>query len=287
LGSSPEPLENYELDLPADGLGFRKIVPAETLYIDPTTGAVAKAKKPEVVKFRDGDRIRPVAPFLEVFAHMDDGVVRPLTLELLGAKRPEDAKVRWSITVGNIKAYRRTGDENDKAIASIEVTDHESHPLLARAANFIAGKTVPLGSVRYIRPTVAFPEIRLRFTPAAGIVYGAKRTRMQVDEYGNRAEHPDPILLRDEQFVYDAAKPKQQWVGWVDKGVATDTNPGAIYAGFVNKDGNQESWGYLDDECDGIVTVRRTVSRSHGERRADSGAAGEGCRDRRRHARRS
>jgi hypothetical protein len=259
LGSSPEPLENYELDLPADGLGFRKIVPAETLYIDPTTGAVAKAKKPEVVKFRDGDRIRPVAPFLEVFAHMDDGVVRPLTLELLGAKRPEDAKVRWSITVGNIKAYRRTGDENDKAIASIEVTDHESHPLLARAANFIAGKTVPLGSVRYIRPTVAFPEIRLRFTPAAGIVYGAKRTRMQVDEYGNRAEHPDPILLRDEQFVYDAAKPKQQWVGWVDKGVATDTNPGAIYAGFVNKDGNQESWGYLDDECDGIVTVTVTL----------------------------
>jgi len=34
-----------------------------------------------------------------------------------------DSWVRWSITVGNIKAYRRTGDENDKAIASIEVTD--------------------------------------------------------------------------------------------------------------------------------------------------------------------
>ena len=36
-------------------------------------------------------------------------------------------------------------------------------------------------------------------------------------------------------------------------------NPGAIYAGFVNKDGNQESWGYLDDECDGIVTVAVTL----------------------------
>jgi hypothetical protein len=259
LGSSPEPLENYELELPADALGFRKIISAETLYVNRTTGAIAEAKKPDVVKFRDGDRIRPVAPFLEVFAHIDDGTVRPLTLELLGAKRAEDAKVCWNITVGNIKAYRRTGDENDKAIASIKVTDHESHLLLAQATNFIKGKTLPLGTVRYIRPTDAFPEIRLRFTPAAGVVYGAKRTRVQLDEYGNRTEHPDPILLRDEQIVYDAANPNQKWVGWVDKGKATDTNPGAIYAGFINKDGNQESWGYLDDECDGTVTVTVTL----------------------------
>src|SRR5580658_6936099 len=82
LGSSPEPLENYELEIPADGLGFRRIVPAETLYVDPATGAVARAATPERIEFRDGDRIRPVAPFLEVFAHMDDGSLKPLTLGL-------------------------------------------------------------------------------------------------------------------------------------------------------------------------------------------------------------
>lgn len=259
LGSSPKPLDNYELQLPQDGLGYRKIIPAETLYVDPKCGAIAEAKTPSSVTFRDGGRIRPVAPFLEVFAHMEDGGMQPLTLDHLGVKRAEDAKVRWSVAVGNLKAFRRTGDPKDKITASLEVTDHKRHALLARGEHFFPGKTLPLGSVQYIRPTDAFPEIRLRFTPAAGIVYGAKRTRIELDNFGNRVEAPDPILIHNSQIVYNPDSPGQQWVGWFDKGLATDTNPGNIYAGFTNAQNNQESWGYLDDECDGIVTVTITV----------------------------
>jgi hypothetical protein len=256
LGGSSEPLENYDLEIPADGIGFRRIVPSETLYVDPDTGAIARAATPAQLKFRDGDKIRPVAPFLEVFAHLDDGSLQPLTLELLGAKGAEDAKVRWRVEVGNIKAFRRTNNPGDRATATIEFVDHEPHALQATAHNFIPGKSLPLGYVRYIRPTEAFPGIRLRFTPAEGLVYGARRTRKTLDDFGNIKEHPDPILTTEDQIIYDPAGP---WVGWTDQDSATVTNPAQIFAGFGNKDGNQESWGYLDDECDGLVTVMVTL----------------------------
>jgi hypothetical protein len=257
LGSWSEPLENYNLEIPPNGLGFRRIVPAETLYVDAATGAIARSATPAEIRFRDGNHIRPVAPFLEVFAHIDDGSLAPLTLDLLGAKRAEDVRIRWRVEVGNIKAYRRTGDPGDMAIATIEFSDHESHALRATAANFLAGKSLPLGHVRYIQPTEAFPQIRLRFTPAAGHVYGAKRTRNTLDEFGNVKEQPDPILNTDDRIVYS---PKGPWVGWTDKDSATVTNPAQIFAGFRNKDGVQESWGYLDDECDGLVTVIATLA---------------------------
>ena len=58
------------------------------------------------------------------------------------------------------------------------------------------------------------------------------------------------------------------WLAWsrfrvvipvFDKTLPTDTNPGAIYAGYTDKNDQQVSWGYLDDECDGIVSVELTV----------------------------
>ena len=66
LGSSPEPLENYDLVV-EDPLGYRTIRPCETLRVDPATGEL-EAYTPDTIRFRDGDKIRPVAPFLEVFA---------------------------------------------------------------------------------------------------------------------------------------------------------------------------------------------------------------------------
>jgi len=257
LGSAAEPLENYELKTPDDGLGFRRIVPANTLYIDDATGGIREEAKPTQVRFRDGDRIRPVAPFLEVFAYLDDGSLAPLSLDVLGAKRAEDIAIRWRVEVGNIKAFRRTGNPDDKALATIEFSDFAPHALRATAVNFLPGKTLPLGHVRYIRPTEAFPEIRMRFSPAKGIVYGAQKTRKAPTDFDPDHRETDPILVSDDQIIYN---PNGPWVGWADKGEATDTNPGQIYAGFTNQAGVQESWGYLDDECDGIVTVYLTLS---------------------------
>jgi hypothetical protein len=250
LGSSPHPLENFRLDADRGELGFRRIIPTQTLYVDEKTGEIAKADVPSNIIFKDGDRIRPVAPFLEVYARTSADKLEPLTIDLLKKNNLSEKDIRWTVEVGNIKAYRRTTDPGDKAIAKVSFSDHLVHRLDAKAGNFLPGKVLPLGSVRYIKPNDVCREIRLRFTPAHGLVYGASVART---ETGGGKTDPDPIVQG--RIIYDGSKKTKSWLGYVDSGAPTDTNPGAIYAGFTNKDGNQESWGYLDDECDGIVTV--------------------------------
>ena len=68
FGSSPDPMDNYEVQLDANDLtGFQKLVPAETLTVDRATGEITESVTPAApVKFRDENgRIRPVAPFFE------------------------------------------------------------------------------------------------------------------------------------------------------------------------------------------------------------------------------
>jgi hypothetical protein len=257
LGSSPHPLENYELELSENGLDFRRIVPASTFYVDAATGEIADARIPDVIRFRDGDHIRPVAPFLEVYARTSDGTFAPLTAGLLQAKGLATTDVRWTVEVGNIKAFRRTGDNGDKAIAKVSFSDHLVHALDATASNFLPGKVLPLGTVRYIKPNTRFPQIRLRFTPAEGLIYGASDQRIEIDENGDQVKREDEIVAG--RVIYDGTNAQHKWLGWVDSGDAATTNPGAIYAGFDDKDGNHVSWGYLDDECDGLVTVELTT----------------------------
>ena len=260
LGSSPTPLENYELRPPADSLGFREIHPAETLVVDDESGAISKAHKPRKIVFRDGDSIRPVAPFFEVFARIDQGDLEPLTIQVLQHYGLTPADVTWSVKAGNLKVFRRTGKPEDRAYAVLEsIHDHKAYPLEGKCQNFLPGKILPLGSVRYIKPDEFFPEIRLRYTPAEGKVYGSSLTRKQLDLTGNVVEEDDPVLT-PELIIYDSAPGKGTWRDYIDPGLPTDTNPGQIYAGFENADGNQQSWGYLDDECDGIVQVELTVS---------------------------
>jgi hypothetical protein len=253
LGSSPHPLENFELKETEGGLGFRQVVPAETLYVNDETGEIEKAYTPEKIVFKDADQIRPVAPFLEVYARTSADRLEPLTLDLLHANQLEPESVQWTVEVGNIKAFRRTDDEDDKAIVKVTFSDHFIHRLDATACNFLPDKVLPLGNVRYIKPTDRFREIRLRFTPAHGLVYGASDKRIEVDGQ-------DPVLDKvvKGRVIYDGQKQTQKWLGWFDKGRPNDTNPGEIYAGFtrvIDKVAHHISWGYLDDECDGIVTV--------------------------------
>lgn len=256
LGSSDVPLENYDLVV-EDPLGHRTICPAETLRVDPASGEISEAYRPQApVKFRDGPHIRPVAPFLEVFARTDAETLVPLTTTLLAAEGLKPSDVKWTFTVGNLKAFRRTGVEEDKIYASASFSDHEQHPLNGRCQNFLEGKTLPLGAVRYIKPNAAFPEIRLRYTPAAGLVYGASEKRIKAMGVNGPITEDDEVVKG--RIVYDPTKRNAKWLGWTDPGKPTDTNPGQIYAGYRSDDG-QVSWGYLDDECDGVVTAEIDV----------------------------
>ncbi len=244
LGSSPSPMDNYELQTD-DPIGRRLIVPAETLIVD-DAGELSLQKPPFEVSFRDERGfIRPVCPFLEVWARFGgDGDLIPLTEKVLLDAGFTAADVKWKIDVANIKAYRRTGDTKDRIVADVtEFSDHAIKPLKGVCENFLTDAFIPFGSVRYLKPNDAFPEIRLRFTPAAGKVYGPPSGFPKPDE--NLAE-----------IVYN---PKGGWKGYFDPSdnslaARKATNPGSVYAGWSDPD-NQYSWGYLDDECDGLVQV--------------------------------
>ena len=56
--------------------------------------------------------MRPVAPFLELWALTDGGQLEPLTVDAAGAgPARRSADLRWRVEVANLKVFRRTGDE--------------------------------------------------------------------------------------------------------------------------------------------------------------------------------
>ncbi len=246
LGSSPEPLENYDLEIP-DAVGPRAIVPAESLRLD-REGNITVTRSTGPVKFRDDKHlIKPVAPFFELFAQVEGSEAWvPVTDELLRRHGLSTASVKWSAHVGNIKIYRRTEDANDKIEARVgPFNDHGVHPLHGACNNFLAGETVPLGHVQLARPDRQFPGHRLRFTPAHGKVYGT------------RTEVADPNVVK---AVYDPEKGR--WRGYREPDSPKNdydgrklTNPAEIFAGH-DADGYHISYGYVDDECDGVIEAQ-------------------------------
>ncbi|MEO8678706.1 MAG: hypothetical protein ABI665_06655 [Vicinamibacterales bacterium] len=183
VGSAPEPLDSYTLEEPARPLGFRRIVPTDTLIVE-ADGTLSLAK-PRPITFKDEKgRIRPVAPFLEVHAVTDEGQQERLTLDWLKDLDP-NVTVEWRVDVANRKVERRTGDPDDRVTATADwFADHEPHPLQGRCPHFIPDAHLDFGHVRYIAATKAYPDIRLRFTPAAGLIYGpADDPKRQDSEY--------------------------------------------------------------------------------------------------------
>jgi hypothetical protein len=252
LGASATPLANYRLDVDKKiPLGYRKIVPDETLELDIKSGKIARAFVPKRIRFRDGDAVRPVAPFLEVFARTADDVLEPLTLNLLAAHGLIPADLAWTVDLGCRKIERRTFDENDRIEANVTLTDHARHRVDATCPNFRSGKTLPLGWVQYVRPSDDFPEIRLRFTPAAGLVYGASPTGEVYDTTKPEPAHTDENVP-PERILYDPKK--GSWLGYDETKTPSEflTNPGSI---FTQYGAASLSRGYFDDECDGIISV--------------------------------
>jgi hypothetical protein len=251
LGSAPQPVDNYVLeDDPERPLGHRRIVGAPTLRIDEASGEIAGEDTPATITFRDGDgRIRPVAPFLEAFAVTSDGQLRPLTRDLLAKAGLGDAKVAWRVRVANRKVFRRTGKKRDIVEADTGwFGGHGVHELRGHCANFVSRDSfIAFGTARFVKPSTDHPGIRLRFTPAKGLIYGPK-----LDE-------PDPVIPK-ERAIYAGDR---GWVGFggEDNPARNETVPPSLYAIDPPAppwlyDNVAVSRGYLDDACDGFVDVR-------------------------------
>src|SRR6185436_9068455 len=118
LGSSPDPMDNFDLAID-DPLGARHIRPAETLVVDAASAEIQRKPPPFVVQFRDADgRIRPVAPFFEVWTRLKGAAsLVPLTTDLLAQAGLTTEAIGWSVVVANTKAFRRTADPKDRVEA--------------------------------------------------------------------------------------------------------------------------------------------------------------------------
>lgn len=268
LGSATQPLDNFVTEIDSENpLAFRRIVPAETLVVDEKTGEIERSWTPPTITFKENGRIRPVAPFLEVFALTSEDTLEPLTLDLLEREGLGPRSIRWSVSVANRKVARRTGDERDAVGASTGwFSDHDTRGLEGHCDNFVSPTAhIRFGEVRYIRPTTAFPGIRLRLTPAHGLIYGSNSVDRHVPE-------EDRIL--GDRRVYDASPGKGTWYRFqvpleIDEGggdpkkgdrVWNETFPPSLFAivppapSWLH--GNVAiSRGYFDDACDGIVEV--------------------------------
>jgi hypothetical protein len=80
---------------------------------------------PDRIKFRDGPKIRPVAPFLEVFARTSEETLEPLTLQLFDSEKLSPATISWRVQVANLKIFRRTADCSDRIEATSRRTTIE------------------------------------------------------------------------------------------------------------------------------------------------------------------
>jgi hypothetical protein len=251
VGSANEPVDSYVLeDDPENPLNFRRIRGSVTLEVNERTGEIARSQVPDVVEFKKQGRIRPVAPFLEVFAFThEDQPLRPLDLDLLHSMGVDAAKVEWRVRVANRKVVRRTGNQRNLVSADTGwFTDHDVHLLQGTCPNFVSpDKWIAFGKARFIRPTAEFSQIRLRFTPGKGLIYGPSR---------GPGDKPDPVIS-DERAIYDRTK---DWVGFGED-IKNDTLPPTLYA----IEPPAPPWlhfnvaisrGYLDDTCDGFVDVR-------------------------------
>ncbi|MEU4695076.1 hypothetical protein [Actinoplanes sp. NPDC023714] len=247
VGPSRTPCDGYTWgpnDLHPRGTGKTTIRPAETLAVaaDGTvTGSV-----PATVTFKDATGWRPVAPFFELHGRWTlNGRTEsgPLTADVLAASGLSPGDLRWRIEVANLKAFHYTLDDGDRVAATLELRGDDTavHPLPGVSPSGAgrplvpAGRNVPLGAVQVTRPTAEFPELRIRFTPAAGNVYGP----------ADLPQRSSAFVLPADRLILD---PQATWCGFRLTGDPR-TNPGGLFAGGAD----QESLGLVDDVCDGLI----------------------------------
>jgi hypothetical protein len=257
LGGADEPVASYTLvDDAENPLGFRQLVGQPTFVVDARSGAISSSYVPPHIDFKDGhNRIKPVAPFLEVFAETAPSVLEPLTIALLAKHGLTPSDIEWRGRFANRKVERRTGVKDDAVTAETPwFSNHASVSLDGTAKNFIRNASIPFGALRYIRPTAEHPEIRLRFTPAKGLIYGTNVPKgKEYDAYREGVA----------KAVYKFDGP---WYNYQvsEANAVQETLPPSLYAIVPPAppwlhDNVAVSRGYFDDACDGIVEVALTL----------------------------
>jgi hypothetical protein len=276
LGGSSTPQCAYDwIDIRAPRVdGETTIVPAWTLGIQPDGSP--QPFLPDSVAFRDGDLIRPVAPFYEIWARVGDAGSAPntwrnvpLTPALLQTNGLALAALQMKVTATNLKAARRAGNPQlafgTFPPLSLSANDDSRVPILAVSPPTAPtpmippGRNIPMGSVQFLRSVpqpgnepwssaINVETIRFRYTPGTGLFYGPPEAARAVPQNGR----PAPAVRPENAFLDPNA-------GW--RGTATGqlVEPGDTYD-VINQaqspdpnlpsPGFGPSLGVVDDTCE-------------------------------------
>ena len=227
---------------------------------------------PTSVRLRDGELIRPVAPFFEIWALTGEpGSPRsrwhkePLTPALLKKCRTDESALTVQIDAKNRKAARRMLNADlvygTFPPVSVRGDDHDAHTLFATSPPGVVipmipnGRNIPLGGIQIIRsrkqPTdsgapweneVDVEVIRFRFTPGRGRFYGPPEAALDAGEdHGIAVEEVNAFLDPD--------------AGWFGYRTRQEIVPADTYDGLRSRESLGPSLGVVDDTCEARVTV--------------------------------
>jgi hypothetical protein len=133
--------------------------------------------------------------------------------------------------------------------------DHGRHALLASGMGdnplVSPDRPIPLGQFQAIRPITGNPlgvelgQLRVRFTPSEGNVYGPPSATSAVDSETNRLHEMVPPANR----ILNGNSP---WIGYdADDSRFNNPEPADTYDGA--DEGQQRSFGVVDDTCDTLI----------------------------------
>jgi hypothetical protein len=225
-------------------------------------------------------------------------VSAPLTHELLAQRGLSLAHVSLTVDAQNHKAYRRTGNPDHRfgTFPPVELTADDTRPRALAATSppdaakpiIPRGRPIPLGYVRFLRsspqpplgstewagtaasagppavdyqpPRVRLDVLRIRFTPAAGLMYGPPQAAhpLKVPNYPNRIAPVDTSRA----FLDPTAR-------WWHHHVRSDSvvQPWDTYDGADV--GGNFAYGVVDDTCEAAIKAELRVGRRRLRARAN------------------
>jgi hypothetical protein len=263
LGGSSTPVESYSWSEDPTIPGRAQTVIEPEVSFEVVSDGSLRPYLPSNIRFHDGTLVRLVAPFLELWARVFDGTSEreaPVTLDLLARAKASMANLTFRVTAANRKAERRCGDVGCgfEAQAVSIGTDYVRKPLLAISPNrpnsqplVFFDRPIPLGHFQVIRPLrtidsgIDLSVVRMRFTPAAGEVYGPPTATVAVSP---GTDHSHTMVKPENRFL----NPQSAWALY-DSSYERFRNPepSDTYDG-ASTDSNV-SWGVVDDTCDVLV----------------------------------
>ena len=234
---------------------------------------------PNSISFRDGSLIRPVCPFVEIWARLGEPGSNPstwrdapLTPALLASLGASEANLKFTVDARNNKAARRAQnlDLRFGTFPAVQIGGDQHAPVPLNGVSppgaarpmIPAGRRILLGSVQVMRSRtqpatgsapwvdeVNVEFIRFRFTPGRGLFYGPPRSAAPTND------NPVPAVDQANAFLDPAA-------GWF--GAVGDGNPFVVPGDTFDElasepDGaggtRRLSLGVVDDTCEARIDI--------------------------------